>query len=58
MITLMVIVIVMITFVVVIVITLMVFIVVFIMMHLSDKTVALYLIETQPDIQRGEAHII
>jgi hypothetical protein len=56
MITLMVIVmvIVMITFVVVIMITLMVFI----MMHLSDKTVAIYLIETQPDIQRGEAHII
>ena len=60
MITLMVLV--MITFVVLIVITFMVFIVVVIMvffvMHLSDKTVALYLIETQPDIQRGEAHII
>ena len=60
MITLMVLV--MITVVVLIVITLMVFIVIFIMvffvMHLSDKTVALYLIETQPDIQRGKAHII
>jgi flagellar basal body-associated protein FliL len=52
MITLMVIV--MITFVVLIVVVMMIFFV----MHLSDKTVALYLIETKPDIQRGKAHVI
>ena len=60
MITLMVLI--MITFVVLIVITLMVFIVIVIMvffvMHLSDKPVALYLIETEPNIQRSKAHII